>query len=507
VVSTRGRSALLTSLAALLCLQLSCRQAAAPPQPPLRIGFHSDPLSLDPHFRNEIVTFMVLRHIYEPLTRIDARGKVQPGLAEAWLNPDERRWQFVVRANARFHDGRPVEAADVVATFARIRNNPRATLSSYLVEIAEVKALDARTVEIVTARPFPVLLNKLSYILITPAGAPDEITQPIGTGPYIFKGRIPGEKIELVGNRDHWAGPPAIKTVELLTVPEPGQRADLLLGGALDVIQELQPTDFARVEKCVTCRAISHESLLVRYLGLSPREPPFADPRVREAIELAIDRERLVREGAAGHGVPTWQLVGPAVFGYDRAAETPGRDLERAKRLLAEAGYPNGLDLEIHTRLGRPIPQALAEQLGEAGIRANVAFAPWPELFERLSRFEVPVYLGGVVTISSDASDVFDNLIHSRDLARGYGQTNFMQLDEPGIDQLIEQSGTTLDMMKRRAILQEIAAKLSESRVYIGLYSPISLYGLRKDLSWQPRLDGYLLAEEMAWVSSDQAPP
>jgi peptide/nickel transport system substrate-binding protein len=463
----------------------------------LRIAYHGDPLSLDPHFRNEVLSFSALSHIYEPLTRIDARGKVEPALAESWLNPDELRWHFILRPNVRFHDGRPLRAVDVVNSLERARRHPRSNMSSYLVEIASFQALDERTVEIRTAKPYPILLNKLAFILIAPADAPAEIVAPVGTGAYRLLSYEAKKSLLLAANRDYWRGPPAFGEVEILAVPDPEERVRLLLAGQVDVVQELRPVDTLAVEAASCCRVIANPSLQVEFLALRPTTKPFDDPRVRRALDLALDRQALVDEALGGYGIATRQLVGANVFGFDPESALPRRDLSAARRLLAEAGYSNGLDLELFARVGRPA-EPIARQLAEAGFRVKARSEPWADLYNRLHQGEIDFYFGGMLAVSADASDVLDSLAHSADPTKGYGQNNYMSYSDPELDALIEESGTTLQMLERRRILQQAMRRMLDDSVYIGLYAPSKLFGLRRELEWQPRLDGFVLAHEMA---------
>ena len=152
----------------------------------MRIAIHSAPQSFDPHLQNEVLTSAVLANLYDGLTEFDEESRIRPALAATWTNPDERTWVFRLRPGVRFHDGRPLTAEDVVFSLGRARNHPRTDLSSYLVEVESVKALDPLTVEVRTRRPFAALLVKLSPIQIVPRGSPETITEPVGTGSYRF---------------------------------------------------------------------------------------------------------------------------------------------------------------------------------------------------------------------------------------------------------------------------------------------------------------------------------
>ena len=500
--SSRGVPRLAPLVAA---LAFACAPAGETPEPPrpLRIAVHSGPLSLDPHFKNEVLTYSILSNVYETLTDFGANMRLRPALAERWENPDDVTWRFVLRSGVLFHDGRELTAADVVASLERARAHPGSNFSSYLVAVDWIRAVGEPTVEITTGRPYPILLNKLAFVAIVPADAPmdGEIRRPVGTGPYRLAAfRPPSQEVEgtveLAAFDGYRSAPAAEPRVEFVAVADPGERLARLLRGEVDVAHQLRPEEVERLAEAECCRALSRDSLLVEYLSLRTGVAPFSDPRVRQAIDLAIDRRRLVGEALREQGEPLGQMAGINIFGYDPEIEPPARDLERARALLAAAGYPDGLDLEVELRFGRRFEE-LGEQLAEAGIRVTARARPWPEMYRRLHADEVDFYLGGVLAITADASDIFDSLVHSRDPARGYGQSNFLAYSNPELDRWIEESGRNLDMLDRRSTLQRGMRLVAEDRGYIALYAPRILYGVGRGVDWQPRSDGMLIAYEM----------
>jgi peptide/nickel transport system substrate-binding protein len=491
-----GAAALAGAVALAGTLALGCGRRAPAPQRPLRIAVHSDPLALDPHLRNEALTYSVLRNVYEGLTAFDAEMRVGPALAVSWENPNDLTWVFHLRPGVRFHDGRELTAADVVFSLERARSLPTSSFGSYLVAVDKVRALDSHTVELTTRRPYAILLNKLAFVLIVPAGSPGEIRNPVGTGPYRLASYQPGARLELRSFDRYWGGAPPVRQVEFLPVKDPGERVARLRTGNLDVVQEPGPENTRRIRAAAGCRVLEQESLTVQYLLLKAQRPPLSDHRVRSAINLALDRPRLVAAALRGEGHPIGQMVGRSVFGYAPDIAPPARDLGAAKRLLAEAGYAHGIDLELEFRSGRRAEE-LRRQLAEAGIRLRLVERPWGELFPRLMRHQVDFYLGSILAPSADASDIFDALVHSRDAALGYGDSNFADYHNAALDALIHESGTTLDMLTRRAKLERCMHLLMEDLTFIPLYVPFTVWGVRDDVVWEPRRDGFILAREI----------
>jgi peptide/nickel transport system substrate-binding protein len=491
----RDFAALLIAAALVALPAAGCGQRPASPGRPLRVALYDDPLTLDPHLRNELLTFSVLHNVYEARTAFDAGTKIGPALAQSWENPSELTWIFHLRPDVRFHDGREFTAQDVVWSFDRARNSPRSNVSNYLVAIDKVLALDPHTVQITTLRPYPILLNKLAFVLIVPAGAPIEIRRPVGTGPYRLSAYEVGKRIELAAFDRYWGGVPAEAKVEFLPITDGRARVQRLLDGELDVVQEPHLADLGRIRAAPGSRVIEQDSLGVIYLLVRRDRPPFGDLRVRRAIHLALDRDALVKDALNGEGAPVGQMVDRNVFGYAPDLVPPARDLARARQLLMEAGFPDGLDLDLYTRSGRHAEgEVVRRQLLAAGIRVRLIERSWADLFPQVLAGKVDFYLGGWFCLSGDASDFFDAMVHSREGSPGYGASNFNHYVNPALDAIVEQSGSTLDLLTRRGQLQHSMRLLMDDLAFIPLYSPAVVFGARDDIEWQLRHDGLILA-------------
>jgi len=472
-----------------------CGPRAVAPTRPLTIAHFSAPQSLDPHRHDEALTHSILGHFYDGLTGFDGEARIRPALAQSWENPDDLTWRFHIRPGVVFHDGRPLEAADVVASLERARSLQQGMAAGYLVEVAQVRALDPHTVEIVTRRPYPILLNKLAFVAIVPRDAPVKIERPIGTGPYQFVSYQSGVGMDLEAFPRRWRAPDIEPRVRMLFVPDSAERLAKLLSGEADVATDLSVADVARVNEAPCCTVRSRSGLGVAYLQLRTSQHPFDDLRVRRAISLALDREALVRRVLGGQGSPAGQMVPPQVFGYAPDISPPARDLAQARQLLAAAGFKDGLDLEIEFRPGPDLSE-LQTELAEAGIRCRLVPRPWSELYPRLLAGQVTGYYGGWQCPTGDASDLLDQKVHSKG-AEGYGASNFNGYSNPRLDRLIEQSAATLDMTERRRTLESAMHVLSDDLGLIPLMVMANVYGVRRDLEWQPRSDHRVCAWEM----------
>jgi peptide/nickel transport system substrate-binding protein len=487
--SPHRRMACAALAAAALSFTAHCHRPAASPERPLRIAINSGPFTLDPH-AGELLSLSVLRNLYDSLTAFDAGNRVGPALAESWENPDEITWIFHLRRGVHFHDGRELTARDVLFSFDRARRTPRSEIGTYLVAIDKVLALAPHTVEITTRRPDPILLNKIAFVLIVPAGSPPDILQPIGTGPYRLVVHQPGKRLALRAFERYWGGAPREQAVEFLPLPDHDSRMKGLLDGDLDIIAEPRFSDLARIRAARGCRVAKQvQSLGVTYLLARSDRRPLDDPRTRRALSLAVDRAALVRQALRGEGVPLGQMVTNNVFGFAPDIPPPAAAPAAARALLAAAGHPGGLDLTLQIRPGlRPELDALAQQLLSAGIRVRASERPL-EAFSADADFSFASWF----CLSGDASDFFDAMAHSPSPESGYGGGNFIHYRNRALDALIEESEATVDLLARRMQLEHTMHVLMNDFVFIPLYSTPILYGMRDSVAWQPRSDDLIL--------------
>ena len=475
---------------------------AAPADRPLRIALHGGPSSLDPHLQSEVPAQIVLGHIYDSLVDFDARLRPIPALAERWENPDALTWRFHLRPGPKFHDGRPLEVADVIFTLERARRHQKSRQAGALVAVSSIEQVGERSLELRTAEPYPILLNKLANLSIVPRGAPEEILEPVGTGRYRLLRRGP-QAIELEAVADHWRPGPGEarrypRLVTLFFVDGGEQRIAGLIDGRYDLVDDLSTSLGAELAGRSELRLESLSSLGVTYLQLDVRRKPWDDLRVRRAIDLLLDRGELVRAELDGRGQPVGQLVSPNVFGFNPALEPSRRDVAEARRLLAEAGHGDGLEIEIEYRDGRDIDE-IARQLAAGGIRAQGVTRPWAEMYKRLQSGEIGAYLGTWICTSGDASDLLDRKLHTPDPARGWGDANWSRYSNDQLDRLIEASQQLTNPAERGALLKQAMAATAADLAFVPLYSRSEVYGVRRLLSWTPRRDGRIYAFETSW--------
>lgn len=491
----KGRGRALRSAVCFLAfglVDLGCQPAPAS-SVPLRIGFYAPPLGPDPHLYNEYVSFTVSAHVYETLTSLDPFLRVGPALAQSWDSPDEWTWRLHLRRGVRFHDGRPLTAADVAFSLERARSHPSSEYAGYLVTLQRVRVLDEATLELVTHRPNSMLLNKLAFIFIVPQGAPERIDQPLGTGPYRAHYQ-PDGSVRLTAFDGYWGPPPAEREALLTFFESRIGPARSLLAGEVDVVVDPAPEEVQRLRAAPGIHITTLRSPSVDILYMRLDAPPFSDVRVRQAIHLALDRPALVQTLLSGLGQASAQPVSRGTFGFDPDAKPPSRDLAAARRLLAQAGYPGGFDVALELRDDLRA-DSIAAQLADAGLRVTLKPARADALLKRLASGEARFAYLTLLCDSGDASDTFESALHSR--ARGFGASNYAGYGNRALDELIETSAGTRQLGERRRLLQQCTRLAMKDLPMIPLFERDWSFAFREDVRWETRADGRLLASDL----------
>lgn len=451
--------------------------------------------TLDPHRHDDSVTHSVLANVYEPLVTFDREMRVVPALAVAWTNPTDLSWRFRLRPGVRFHDGRPLTARDVQASLERAR---RMNLAPYLVSVDQIEVLDEETVELGTRGPDPVLLNKLASVGIVPAGTPDTISRPIGTGPYRVAGHGPDETLRLAASPGWWGGALAIRGAEFRVLPDAEARARAVRSGEILLARELTRAQLAGAPPHV--RFVSHPGLVVVLLGVSFRATgPLVSREVRQALFWAIDPAELVARSGL-EAAPADEIVPPSVFGYlprrSEARPQPGR----ARELLRKAGWPDGFEatLEMSEAFAPSVGPVLAEQLARVGVRLKVVGLEWHGLSERLERRESPFFSVGW-SCNGDASSILEGLLHTR-VPGGWGASNFGDYANPELDRAIERARAILDPERRLGALHEAMGIALDELPLVPLYNRKRTYAVDDRVRFVPRLNGQVLLREISWT-------
>ncbi len=494
-------------LPATLALTLvACGPRAPAPSPgphdDLRIAVRADVAGFFPDARvNESFTIQVNGLLFETLTRFDDRLQLAPGLALRWESPDDRTYRFDLRPGARFADGQPLTAHDVVASLEA--NRAGWVTRDYLQSIESVRALDETRVEIRTGTPYLALLTRLPWAFVLPRGAlraPGSAVPAAGSGPYRLAEWRPGEEIRLTRN-PHWSGPaPDFADVSLRVMPDAAARVAAVEKGAADVADQVPLEEVERLRRNPDLRVVERRGLRVLFLALRVDRPPFSDPRVREALDLALDRRELSIRALHGRAEPATQLVPPSIVGYDPALGAAMVDRGRARALLAAAGAEGlafRLDGPNNRYVGdREILAELARQLGALGLRVEVNAIDKRDFFPLIESGASAAHLVGYACESGDAGDVLNSMLHS---ARGgpLGSLNSLGVADEALDALIAEADAARTDDARARSLRAALQRATKLRAALPLVIQTEAVLLGPRVAWDPPLNLALRPERM----------
>jgi len=486
----------------------SCRRLAG--ERVLVVGFDGRPLTLDPHHRNEAVTWSVLSNFYDGLVRFNAEMKLEPSLAESWEQLDGVHWRFHLRGGVRFQRGEPLRAADVAATFERARTDPQSAIRYYLLGVSRVTAVDDRTVDVETDGPRPTLLNRLVYMPIVTAGDAKlkEITDPNGTGPYRLVRREGPDALLLEGWAG-WRGMPDIRHVRFVFGNDNQELFRRFVGGKIDVLRQVPEDRFGELRGFPNLRTELQPRLAIHMIavstagGASEGARALSDIRVRRAILLACDRQGWVNELYRGNGIVAPEYVHPVIFGYDPTVAVTPYDPQRARELLAEAGYPNGFDLTVDcTPVQEILIPPLTANLARIGIRLTPRVFEWDLLMTRMREGKSLLGVFGWACSTGDASDFLTGCVHSPAPALGLGRDNFAHFHDAEVDAIIEAAERELDTAKRLALLQEAQRRTLQKLPYLPLVDRWTFLGASNRVDVVIRHDLWLWVAAYHWRNS-----
>jgi peptide/nickel transport system substrate-binding protein len=484
----------------------SSAPSAANGEKVLTIASGSDVVSFDIHDHNNTSTEAVHVNMFNYLVKKDQNQKIQPDLATSWEIVNETTWRFKLREGVKFHNGDPFTAEDVKFTLERVaRDNKLLEYGNYK-QIKEVKVIDPHTVEIITHAPEPILLNRLSRLgsgmlpskYIKEKGWEEFLKHPVGTGPYKFQEWKRDDRLILVKNDDYFGDKPKWDKLVFRVIPEDATRVAELLTGGVDIAVNIPPSDLERIESNEGTH--TKQGPTQRVMMLAVRMTPgtvTANPKVREAIDLAIDEKAIVDNILAGGGTPTRTRVTPGNFGahpdlYGKSLYDP----ERAKQLLAEAGYPNGLELTLSAPSGRYLKdketaELIQAMLAEVGIKANLELLEWSKFNERYKAKKFKeLFMIAYANSMFDASLVFDRL----STERAKGETDY---SNPEVDKLLAEAEKNMNLQEREKQYQRVQEIIAEERPNIYLYQMNANYGISDRINFEPRLDEMLFADEI----------
>lgn len=469
------------------------------PKGTITIAVVTDALTMDPSKDISAASRAVGRNIFDTLTDIKRDGTVGPALAESWASSDAVTWTFKIRDGVKFHNGDPLTVDDVVWTFETIAKDTKSPAATYLKDVSKIEKVGENSVRFVLKSPDAIFAREMYLISIMPradylAKGPEKFAlAPVGSGPYKFVKWIKDDRLELeaVGS-SHFTASPTIKSVVFRPVPSQSSRVAGLESGELDLVALLPPPEVVRLQKVSGLRVQLVESNKNIELGMNAGVKPLDNVKVRQAIDLSIDRAQLTRELLGGLGKPTDQPYAPSVFGFDPKRPLPKYDPDRAKVLLREAGYPDGFEVAFQYptdrfAFGTEVAQAVAGYLGKVGVRTKQEAMTYSAFFPLWTGKQLKqLFLFALGPVLMDAETGLQNIYRSY----GYWST-------PEFEALYRKQRATSDEKQRLETLWEITRLAGESYPISWLYTEVAAYGLRDRVEWTPWADDRFDAARM----------
>ncbi|GGB59988.1 peptide ABC transporter substrate-binding protein [Roseibium aquae] len=474
-----------------------------------RVG---DALTLDPHSQNEGPTTAVMHHIYETLVDREVDGTLEPRLATEWsIHPDDPTvWVFKLREGVKFHGGEDLTAEDVVFSVERVRHEA-SDFKGLHANVVGAEAIDDYTVHIKMDGPSPLYPNNLTNFFIMDKGwsEANDVVAPQnydageekfstrntnGTGPYKLISRDPEVRTVMQHFDGHWDEKPQVTEIIYTPIKEEATRVAALLSGEVDLVQDVPVQDIARLQNTAGINVTTGPENRViffaydmgsdKLISANVDDNPFKKPEVREAMALALDRDAIMKVVMRGQSLPTGVAMPPFVNGWTEELdkyELP--DVDKAKALLAEAGYPDGFSVDLNCPNDRylndeAICQAYVGMLGRIGINANLVSQSRSLHFPLISNRTTDFYLLGWGVPTFDSSYIFNFLVHTDNGT--LGGWNGSRYSNPELDEMMQAIATEVDLEKRNEMIGQIWAQLQADRVLLPVHNQLLAYATRE---------------------------
>ena len=500
----------------------------------LRIAGANDILTFDPHAQNHQTTLAYQQMVYESLVRYNEQYEVEPSLATKWTNVSPTQIRFELRQGVKFHDGAPFTADDVVFSLKRAMTPP-SNMTAYVQSLEDVKKVDDHTVDVFLKGPSPVVLRELTDARImnkawaeknNAAKAQDYKAKEEnfasrnanGTGPFILEAWQPDTRTTLKKNPNWWDQPRGnVEQVVFTPIKAAATRTAALISGQVDVVVDPPVQDLERIKRDPNIHVIEGAENRTIFLGFDQHRDellgsnvkgknPLKDQRVRQALYQAVDMAAIERNVMRGLGKPTGTMIAPMVNGWTKelGARAAKYDVNAAKKLMADAGYPNGFELTLDCPNDRylndeAICQAVTAMWSRIGVKTRLQTNPMAIHSAKIQNWDVSAYMLGWGVATFDALYSIDSLISTVDPKGGAaGNFNSGRMSNPKIDALVQQIKTEMDAPKRNAMIHEVLQIVKDDYNYLPLHDQIRPWAMRKGVTTVHRADDRPMA---IWTS------
>lgn len=448
------------------------------------VGQGADPVSLDPQGQNDQSSSRVRVQIFDTLLTQDKDMEFQPALAESWEQIDELTWEFKLREGVTFHNGETFTADDVIFSMQRAIESPNTGHIVGMIDADGFEKIDDNTLRIKTSEPFGPFLAHLAHPAssisnqkaVEEAGDDVDI-KPVGTGPYKFVSWDRGDRVTLERFDDYWGDAAKTPRIIFRNIAENANRTIELETGGIHLAYDILPNDVSKVEGNADLQLFRAPNFSTTYVGFNCEKEPFDNPLVRQAINHAVNMDEIVEAVYFGTGGKAAGPLGANVPYSNQSLEPYDYNPEKAKELLAEAGYPDGFETSIWTNDNKTrmdIVEIMQNQLGEVGITATPEVLEWGAYLSQTAEGEHDMFILGWVTVTGDPDYGLYPLFHSSQFGDA-GNRTFYANDK--VDELLDTGRTSTDDAEREAAYMEVQEIIREDAPWIFTWTGEDLTG------------------------------
>jgi peptide/nickel transport system substrate-binding protein len=487
--------------------------AVAAPRGRVVVAFGTDTSTMDPHMHTERIGIIVNQHIFDTLLARDTKTwQPVPHLAESVKAIDPTTWEIKLRRGVTFHNGEPFTAESVKFSFERVLNpEQKSPIRGGFTWVKAVHVVDDYTVHVVTEKPYPVIHEMLTYgnfVMVPPRYIREKgdaffAKNPVGTGPYRFKEWRKGEQLTVEANERYWKGAPAIQTIVFRIIPETATQIAELLSGGVDIIRAVPPDQLPAIRNSGVARVTATKILRVVFLQMDgdgrAAKTPLMDVRVRRAINHAVNVDEIMEKVLAGMAVRTPAGNAPMAFGFDPTIKPIPYNPEAGRKLLAEAGYPNGFEVSFNTYSGSivavdQVAQAVMGYLGRIGVRVKPRH--FADVGQYLATFRASK-LDGITMPSWGYNSVFDSdaiyYVHFHS-GQPYAYNTSKEMDE-----WLDEARSTVDPKKRLEIYSRFQRYIVDRAYWVPMYAQYTIEAVSNRLNYEASSDEIMRVFAATW--------